>query len=217
MGSTESLWELYWNPCLWTQGKVNEFWSTNGMVRAKKSIMMIAISVWWTYQDLKVTRSHVTILILNLQDSHFHIVVMFHSSFYFLVWSWLRWWHYNYCSSNSSSSISIYHLYLGDFQIKKIKLFTQRELNALIRNLALSKEVAEILGSHLSEHHVLDTVVKGFLSKKKVHNDQELVIVMSIKIRYLFIQFYRFIEKLSDVTEDQWEHFHQGIETMDKW
>lgn len=60
----------------------------------------------------------------------------------------------------ASNSSSIYHLHLGDFQAAKVKPFTQCELNDLVRDLALSKEASEILGSHLSEHCVRESEVK---------------------------------------------------------
>ncbi|KAK3888050.1 hypothetical protein Pcinc_007840 [Petrolisthes cinctipes] len=48
------------------------------------------------------------------------------------------------CSDNGSS---IYDSCLGDFQTAKVKLFTKGQLNDLVRDLALSKEAAEILAS----------------------------------------------------------------------
>ena len=41
-----------------------------------------------------------------------------------------------------------------------MKLSTQGQLNDLVRDLALSKETAEILASHFSEHRVLDSEAK---------------------------------------------------------
>lgn len=53
---------------------------------------------------------------------------------------------YSDISNNSSSS--------QDYQTAKVQLFTQGPLDALVRDLALSKEAAEILTSRLSQHHV---------------------------------------------------------------
>lgn len=60
-------------------------------------------------------------------------------------------------SGSSSSSSSIHDSYLRDFPTAKVKLFTQGQLNDLVRDLALSKVAAEILGSRLSEQRVLNS------------------------------------------------------------
>lgn len=56
-------------------------------------------------------------------------------------------------SSDNSSSIQ-------DFQTAKVQLFTQGQLNDLVKDPALSKEAAKILAYCLSEHHVLHSEAK---------------------------------------------------------
>ena len=50
----------------------------------------------------------------------------------------------------------------------KAKPFTKGELNDLVRDLALSKEAAEILDSRLSEHFVLDSEARITFYRKEM-------------------------------------------------
>ena len=43
---------------------------------------------------------------------------------------------------------------------RKVKPFSQSQLNDQIRDLALSKEASEVLASRLSEHGILDSKTK---------------------------------------------------------
>lgn len=60
------------------------------------------------------------------------------------------------CNSSSNN----HHSYLRNIQTAEVKLFIQGELNNFVSDLALSKEAAEILGSHLREYRVLDPEAK---------------------------------------------------------
>lgn len=82
---------------------------------------------------------------------------------------------YSDISNNSSSS--------QDYQTAKVQLFTQGQLDALVRDLALSKEAAEILTSRLSQHHVLDSEAKITFYRNR---DEELICYFSKKTTLCF-------------------------------
>ena len=86
-------------------------------------------------------------------------------------------------SDSSSSSSSIHDSYLEDFQTAKVKLFTQGQLNDLVRDLALSKEAAEILASRLSDHRVLDSDAKITFYRSR---DEELIRYFSEEDDFVF-------------------------------
>lgn len=73
-----------------------------------------------------------------------------------------------------NSSSCIHHSYLRNIQTAEVKLFIQGELNDSVSDLALSKEAAEILGSHFSDYRVLDSEAKITFYHKR---DEEFVIL----------------------------------------
>ena len=74
--------------------------------------------------------------------------------------------------SDSSDNSSI----IQYFQTSKVQLFTQGQLNDMVRDLALSKEAAEILASSLSEHRVLDAEAKILFYRNR---DEKLICYFS--------------------------------------
>lgn len=109
--------------------------------------------------------------------------------------------------SDSSGSISSFDTYLGDFQTAKVKLFTQKHLNDLVRDLALSKEAAEILASRLSEHRVLDSEAKITFYRNR---DKEFIQYFSEEDDFVFCNNIQGLLKamgLPEYNPDDWRLF----------
>lgn len=148
---------------------------SNNVVCGTSSVLRTQTSQWrllllcGEHVSMKPSQeSHAAILIVNLQDGHVYIVVVFPFKFLLpcmILFKMIVIWniteamkHVSDSSNNSSSGIS--HSYLGDFQA----VYVQGDLNELVRDLAFSQEAtkifAEILVSCVSKHRVLDSETK---------------------------------------------------------
>jgi hypothetical protein len=58
-------------------------------------------------------------------------------------------------------------MYVDDFQEKKSQLINQERLNDLVRDLSLSKENAELLGSRLQQWNLLEDGTKIYIFRKR--------------------------------------------------
>ena len=108
---------------------------------------------------------------------------------------------------SDTSSISSLDTYVGDFQTAEVKLFTQKHLNDLVRDLALSKEAAEILASRLSEHRVLDSEAKITFYRNR---DKEFIQYFSEEDDFVFcnnIQGLLSAMGLPEYNPDEWRLF----------
>ena len=83
--------------------------------------------------------------------------------------------------SNYSDSVSDT---IAEWQ-SKVKPFSQSQLNDLVRDLALSKEVSEVLASRLNEHGILDSKTKITFYRQR---DKRLVIILLKKTTLCFVK-----------------------------